>query len=536
MMRHMQRSFDSLGTALCDVTFCVLDLETTGGAPKTDLITEVGAVKVRGGECLGTFQTLVDPGCAIPPSITVLTGITQAMTARAPRIEAVLPSLVEFMSDAVIVGHNVRFDIGFIQAALRRDQRPGLTNRRLDTCALARRLLAGEVPNHKLSTLAERLRLDHRPSHRALDDALATTDLLHILIERATALGVTGLDDLLGLPTITQSRHASKLALTDDLPRAPGVYVFRDRRGEPLYVGKATNLRSRVRSYFNADRRRKVQQLLAEAHDIDHRECESTLEAAVRELRLIQSHQPRFNRQGKRAPKPCWVKVTNEAFPRLSIARTHKDDGGTYLGPLRSRRAAQDIVDAIHSVVPLRRCTDNPRTATRSGPCAAAQIGTAMCPCADGCDPARYDQHVAVVRRAIESDPSVLVERLEARMQRCAAEERFEDAARLRDRAAALVRSVERLRRIAVLQRAGSITLRLDGALVHIVDGVLASDPSRLIDDLLPGSGEPAAAAEESLCVAAELERRIDDIELLEVSGSYASLLPRLPDFSPATE
>ena len=195
-----QGSLDDLGAPLVDTTFVVVDLETTGGSPGTDTITEVGAVKVRGGNCLGTFQTLVNPGRAIPPTITVLTGITESMVTRAPRIESVLPSLLEFMGDAVIVGHNVRFDVGFLQAALERDGRPPLTAPTVDTVALARRLLRDEVPNCKLGTLADRLRLSHRPSHRALDDALATADLLHVLLERAGSLGVTGFDDLSSLP------------------------------------------------------------------------------------------------------------------------------------------------------------------------------------------------------------------------------------------------------------------------------------------------------------------------------------------------
>ena len=168
-----QLSLEDLGTPLSQVTFCVIDLETTGGSADSCGITEIGAVKLRGGECLGTFQTLVNPGCAIPPQITVLTGITHSMVMPAPRIEAVLPSLLEFIGDAVIVGHNVRFDLSFVQAALERDQRPKLTNRSVDTVALARRLVRNEVPNCKLGTLAEFLRLNHQPAHRALDDALA---------------------------------------------------------------------------------------------------------------------------------------------------------------------------------------------------------------------------------------------------------------------------------------------------------------------------------------------------------------------------
>src|SRR5690606_25970056 len=150
----------------------------------------------------------------------------------------------------------------------------------------------------------------------ALDDALATGDLLHLLLERAGGLGVTGLDDLLELPTMSGHAQASKLRLTDHLPRAPGVYLFRDRQGRVLYVGKATNLRARVRSYFSSDDRRKVGQLLREVAAIDHRVCGSVFEAEIRELRLIRELQPRFNRHGKTWRKYAYLKLTNERFPR----------------------------------------------------------------------------------------------------------------------------------------------------------------------------------------------------------------------------
>src|SRR3954471_19788486 len=352
-----QRSFDDLGSPLHGVTFCVIDLETTGGSPADCGITEVGAVRLRGGECLGTFQTLVNPGCTIPPSITVLTGITEVMVVPAPRIEAVLPSLLEFVGGSVIVGHNIRFDVGFLDAALRRDGRPRLGNTCVDTCALARRLIREEVPDCRLGTLADRFRLHHRPTHRALDDALATGELLHVLLERAAAYGVLGLDDLVSLPRMGGHPQAPKLRLTTDLPRASGVYVFRDRAGRPLYVGKASNLRSRVRSYFSSDDRRKIGPMLRETHTIDHTVCHSTLEAAVLETRLIATHLPRYNRQGTGRRRYVYVKLTlAEAYPRLSIVRVPRDDGGLYLGPLSSARAAQLVVDDIETVTPLRRC------------------------------------------------------------------------------------------------------------------------------------------------------------------------------------
>ena len=158
-----------------------------------------------------------------------------------------------------------------------------------------------------------------------------------------------------------------------------------------LYVGKATDLRSRVRSYFSGDSRRKVGQLLREVHSIDHQVCTSTLEAAVTEVRLIHEHQPRFNRQAKDWSRYRYLKLTlGEAFPRLSVVRAVRDDGALYLGPLTSTTQARRVAEAIESAVPLRRCTATPGRNARSGPCAPAQLGVASCPCAGTITPERY--------------------------------------------------------------------------------------------------------------------------------------------------
>jgi DNA polymerase-3 subunit epsilon len=250
-----QLTLDELGTPLHDVTFCVLDLETTGGSPLTCAITEIGAVKYRGGELLGSFATLVNPGTGIPPFITILTGITEQMLVAAPPIESALPPFIEFCRGAVIVGHNVRFDLSFLDAACRRLEYPLIGSepegrRHLDTVALARRLIRPEVRDLTLRTLASHYRSPSSPIHRALEDAKATAHVFHSLLERAGTIGVTGLDELLLLPTARGSSYYSKLHLTEGLPRQPGVYMFYDRDGALIYVGKADNLRTRVRSYF----------------------------------------------------------------------------------------------------------------------------------------------------------------------------------------------------------------------------------------------------------------------------------------------
>jgi DNA polymerase III subunit epsilon len=187
---------EDLDVALYDTTFAVIDVETTGGGPDTGGLTELGAAKFRGGECLGTFATLVHPDGSIPPFVAELTGITD---------------------DMVLVGHNVDFDLAFLNAALENLERSPLTNPVVDTLILARRLVSPEVPNCRLATLAAAMELEHRPAHRALEDVMATADLLHRLIEDATGYGVFRLGQLIELgrvlPTVVRSSSGGLGAL-----------------------------------------------------------------------------------------------------------------------------------------------------------------------------------------------------------------------------------------------------------------------------------------------------------------------------------
>ena len=393
--------------------------------------------------------------------------------------------------DTVIVGHNVRFDISFLQAALANEGYPRLGNQWVDTCALARRLVRDEVPDCRLATLAERMRLPHQPSHRALADALATADLLHALLERAGTIGVLGLDDLFELPTIRAHPQVGKLKLTAKLPRAPGRLPVPGLGGRVLYVGKATNLRARVRSYFGGDERRKISQLLRETETIDHIVCSGPLEAAVLEVRLIHRHLPPFNHRSKLWSRYAYLKLTlNEAFPRLSVVRTVKaGDGCLYLGPLSSTGAARQVAEAIESAVPLRRCTARPPGRPRAPPppgrpCAPppswawppapapAPSARPTTPCSStgwcGASPSTPRSCSSRSRPACATWPSA---------------ERFEEAADVRDRASALARALTRHRRLDSLRRAGRVELDVDGARVVLAGGRLSpSGPLALFD------------------------------------------------------
>lgn len=446
-----QQTFDDLGDPLSGVTFCVVDLETTGASANTCAITEVGAARYLGGKCIGTLQTLVNPGVPIPPEIVYLTGITETMVGPAPKIAAVLPSLLEFIGDAVIVGHNVRFDLSFLNAALRANHYPTLSNRVLDTCGLARRLVRQEVPNCKLGTLSAHFGFNNQPTHRALDDVKATADLLHLLFERAAGYGVLGLTDLAELPAINRHPQAAKLCLTNDLPRSPGVYVFRDQANKVIYVGKATNLRSRVRSYFSSDDRRKIGAMLEILHRIDHIPCALTIEAEVLEIRLIQRFLPRFNRQAKLHTNYVYLRITGDG-PSAKIV-VSKDAGGvhdaTYVGPFSSTSAARLAASALKTAI------------------------------------AANQDHW---RDELLLTPEAALIRLFSTMTDAAKSEKFEYAAQVRDGAGALSRALTRQRAVGALSAAGRVELHTGGQSLLVIDGRL-----RFTDPDAPGPAIPLA-------------------------------------------
>lgn len=539
-----QQSLDDLGTPLVDVTFCVLDIETTGSDREVDLITEIGIVKVRAGECLGTLHSLVNPGRAIPPMITVLTGITEAMVVRAPPIEAVLPSMVEFLTGTVIVGHNVGFDMSFINAALSRRGDPQLDHRVIDTLPLARRLIRDEVPDCRLSTLASRFRLDHRPTHRALDDALATTDLLHLLLERAAGLGVLGLDDLIVLPRIGAHPQVGKLRMTSALPRSPGVYMFRGAGDQVIYVGKATNLRQRVRSYFGSDDRRKIGQLLRETQRISHATTPNVLAAEVLELRYLQQLAPPYNKVGTAPQKYRYVRLsTDETWPRLSVV-TEAIGAGVHVGPLPSKASADLVVEAVQSVFPLRRCTARLgrhfQPPLDAAACTAAQLGVAMCPCSGFADARQYQQAVTSAQHALTTSPELVIGPLQARLATLAAARRYEEAAQVRDRAMSFTNAIRRQRLTDRLRDAGDVGLQLAETTMHVRNGVLLGtiEPGQIEIGLpLPAPDVPVApqpllrqVVDEVLCLARAVERFGSRLEVIWCHGRWEWPIEAVPE------
>ena len=522
---YVQRSFDDLGTPLSGVTFCVVDLETTGGGAD-DTITEIGAIKLCRGESLGTFQTLVNPGRPVPAFVRLLTGISDGMVVEAPAIEAVLPAFLEFLGGAVIVAHNARFDVSFLNAALTSAAYPRLGNRVVDTAALARKILAGEVPNNKLATLATHLRCAHRPCHRAFADVLATADVLHSLIERVAGFGVTTLEELLAISSTRIDGTFSKIEMTSDLPRRPGVYRFVGPTGKTLYVGKATDVRARVRSYFYGDPRRRIRDLLREAQEVLAEAHASLLEAEIAEARAIIHEAPPYNRSGRRR-NSWYLKASLRArVPKLSPARVPKSDGSLYFGPFDSLRVVRSLLDALRDALPLHRCSDP----GSCGGCSFAALG--RCPGGD------RELHRRTVRAAVAGivcDPSGLLLALERRMTALANAHRFEEAAEVRERGALLARAAVRFAETTALLDASEFVIEQDGRAYLIRDAQLAAagtadgaDPA-IVDRLraaaqtLPVRGflAPEVLAEARV-ITSWLRRNAARLRLLHVAGTLA--------------
>jgi DNA polymerase III subunit epsilon len=386
-----------------EATFVVVDLETTGLRPGTAQICEIGAVRLLRLEPAGEFQTLVNPGRPIEPGASALTGLRDAELRRAPSPPLAVQRFLVFASDAVLVAHNARFDLAFLDRETERLTGSRIAAPVVDTVRLARRLLEGRTPRASLAQLAHFFGTSAEPCHRALPDAQATAEILLALIGLAQERGAHTVADLVALSATRSRRVWDKRQLAFGAPTRPGVYLFRDRHDQVLYVGRARDLRARLRSYFRSERLRPaVEAAVGATERIEWRVLGSELEAALAELRLIRELRPPANSRMVRPDRYVWLRQRGDAV--VVSAKPPRD--ASIRGPLRSRRTAQ-----------LAARTLEPHELER---------------------------------------PVSALPRLRRRLRELAEGQRFEDAARLRDRLAALesvCRELDRVDRLARLER-----------------------------------------------------------------------------------
>jgi DNA polymerase III epsilon subunit family exonuclease len=385
---------------LDEAAFVVFDLETTGLSAQRDRICEIGAVRVQGLELVESFQSLVDPGVALPVPVERLTGLRTAELRRAPPVRKVLPRFLTFAGDDLLVAHNAGFDQRFLERELQVREGRRLSQPPLCTAALARRLLEGRLRKVGLASLAHFFGVGTTPCHRALPDAEATAEVLLCLIGLAQELGARRLSELRSLAAPRRRRVYGKRALARRAPARPGVYLFRDKHDQVLYVGRARDLRARLRSYFRSERQRpSVEAALLALERIEWRVLGSELEAALEELRLIRELGPPANSRSRRKEHGVYLRPRGD---ELVVTKQP-----TELGPLTSRRQASLAARALAFSTAEER------------------------------------------ERLLEGAP---LRCLRERLAYLSESLRYEEAARLRDRLEALERVIDRLRRLAELR------------------------------------------------------------------------------------
>jgi DNA polymerase III subunit epsilon len=383
-----------------DATFVVVDLETTGLRPGSSHICEIGAVRVRAFELEDEFELLVDPGVPLAPAISALTGLRDAELRGQAHPSIGVRRFLEFAGEGVLVAHNARFDLAFLDRETERLTGARLAGPVVDTVGLARRLLEGRTPRAGLASLAQFFGTEARPCHRALPDARATAEILVQLIGLAQERGARTVADLVELAAPRIRKVYAKRTLAFGAPPSPGVYLFRDRHDQVLYVGRARDLRARLRSYFRSDRQRPaVEAALSALERIEWRVLGSELEAALEELRLLRELRPPANARNSRPDQYLYLRRRGD---KLVCSQTPSE-----LGPLRSRTRARLVCRAL-----------------------------------DGASAEELAR------------PALALPRLRARLGDLAECRRFEDAARLRDRIAALEQMVRYLSRLEQLKRA----------------------------------------------------------------------------------
>ncbi len=427
-----------------DVDFVVCDVETTGLSPELHRMTEIALFRVREGDVVDRFSSLINPRQFITREITTLTGITNEMVYGAPEIEDVLPTVQRFCTGAIFTAHNVRFDRQFVDRSLVRAKMEPLQTPMLCTARLARRLLP-ELKQKNLGSIARHLHITNRARHRAEGDAEATVRVLgHFLQVLEEEFDITEVADLLSFqhrpvfrvvsPPANVQRIKDQVAA---LPQHPGVYYFRDRHARVIYVGKARSLRDRVQSYFrhNIGHTEKVKSLVKSIHSLDFTETETELSALLLEAREVRRLQPHFNSQLKNFRKYPFLKLWDrDGYPSLTWCYDIEEDGGEYFGPFRSRSAVENAVDLINRLFQLRECDLRLDPHRPLAPCLYHGIERCGAPCAGLQSREEYAAEVEAVRLFLRGDHADVVSRLRARMQAKSDALDFEGAAILRDR------------------------------------------------------------------------------------------------------
>jgi len=447
-----------LDAPLATAEFLVVDTETNGLGGEQCEVTEIGAVLVGGGELHERWETLVPVRAPLSRGIQRFTGISQSMVDEAPPADVTLPELAEQLHGRVLVAHNAAFDRRVLAQAFARAGVAWPDPPTLCTVALARQLhpLARQ---RKLRPLAESLGIEVEVSHRALADAETCARVLCALFPRLCA-NAGSVGQALAMLRSTRRRSA-RGGRTDggvsmlgtrrrkvdcsSLPAEPGVYIFRNPEGQPLYVGKSVDIRARAKAHFRPSS--PDTGWVTQAETVDWEQTNSEVGALLTEHRLIKQLRPPGNERMKHDDKWVYLRCRLDiAYPVLEVGVEPAPGLAVNVGPLQGRFAAAELVEQLTSLFALRHCGRGMKR--REFPSAYGQMGRCLSPCLGDLDPNAYRRRLdeALSLFTGEGDGGrALLEHLDREMRAAAAQERFERAGWLRRRRQRLAVLLERL-------------------------------------------------------------------------------------------
>ncbi len=430
----------------CD--FVVLDFETTGLKPSHARVIEIGAVKISRGKITDTFSSFVNPGVEIPRSLSAFTGINTEDLHDAPYFEDLIYEVKSFIGDLPIVAHNAAFDFSFLESEFIRAGFEPPTNKTVCTAKIARRLFP-ETKSKSLAALTRKFRILHKNAHRALSDATATAKVfLKMLPLLEENYGIRTLGELVKFQNIPNKKTGIKFvkkSLASDsanAPDAPGVYFYKDKNGEIIYIGKAKSLRKRIQSYFLSTANEKAKAIVKKAKNLEFRATATELTALLAETKLIKRHKPEFNSQLKKFPQTYFIKINRaKQFPRPQTVSRLKADGADYFGPYRNRETAHDMLEIIGKAFLLRECTE--KEFARKKTCYLAEINRCLAPCVRE-DVKRYENELENVYRFLSGENQNALNILLEKMKILSSQKRFEEAAEVRDAVQTLLNQLKR--------------------------------------------------------------------------------------------
>jgi DNA polymerase-3 subunit epsilon len=459
---------DILETNLKDITFSVVDVETTGLRPTSSRVIEIGIVKVRDSVIVDRYSTFINPGTRIPPFISSLTTITDEDVYDAPFFEDAAQEIIDVLSDTILVGHNLQFDFSFLKHEFQRAGKDEFNPLKICTLKIARKLYP-ELPSKSLGKVARHLHIRPRTLHRALDDAELTAYVLMKEIKELESAKKLSLRELMdyqltpGVKVSTPGINNSIAEQLSEVPGLPGNYFFLNAKNEIIYIGKAKSLNARLKSYFYGNASGKGKKIVRQASKVQFQTTGSELTALLSEAELIKLVYPKHNVQLKDFTNKYFLRINRaQHFPSIEVTTEFDFDGNDYFGLFTTRRKAAEVQDFIDKAFLTRECDE--KEFKKSKRCFLAEIERCTAPC-ENKDSVLYESELQGLYEFMYGKNQFILNRLLERMKHYSEQMRYE--------------------------KAGEVKALVDLVIAQIQKSALLSEPVNKANVLLKVSGSP---------------------------------------------